>query len=1259
MECMSFLSYPSFVHKKLDFRPNMNKRIFIQKKELFDVHSRRVTKELQNLATGTDCKVFVIYELFNIAENQSKTAIKEVLADPVTDIVFDSIEKIPLVNRNPNSAYFASEPIPGQHDQRADSAEQSMQLLGIRDVFVKTGFLYVFDDVSENELMKIKDYLINPLEYREKDLNQLLRTEKTNVKPVQTILGFIEFETDALLSLHNDLGLSMGMDDLEFIQKHFQSIQRNPTETELKVLDTYWSDHCRHTTFETEIAEIKFENRFKELLQSTYNYYLKIRKELNISKPIRLMDMATIMGKYLSRTGKVKNLDISEEINACSIVVPIVVDGEEQDWLLQFKNETHNHPTEVEPFGGASTCVGGAIRDPLSGRAYVFQAMRISGSANPLERVEDTIPGKLPQRKITKEAAKGYSSYGNQIGLATTLVREIYDQGYKAKRMEVGFVAGAVKKEWVRREEPSAGDKVILLGGKTGRDGVGGATGSSKTHDGLDLEELSSEVQKGNAIVERKIQRLFRNPVVLSLIKRCNDFGAGGVSVAIGEIARGVNVNLDKVPLKYTGLNGTEIAISESQERMAVVVEAKDAEKFIELSAVENLEATVVAEVTKDEVMQLWWKGEKIVDLDRKFLDTNGVRKQAKASVGDGEDFNPLLEYKNFTKENYFQLLGNINHCSQKGLVEMFDNNVGRSTVLNAFGGKFQDSPEEVSVQKFPTDGFTDAVSMASFGYNPLISRWSPYHGAYYAVMDSVTKIVAAGGDYSEIRLSFQEYFERLRDDAIRWGKPLAALLGSIEAQKQLEIPAIGGKDSMSGSYQDIDVPPTLISFAVCPNITQKIKSSTLQNPGSQLSVLIPNRTSDELLDDENLKKLYDCIFKNNSKIISASTLRFGGLAETLSLMAFGNETGLEIRTGLDLMKYYPAAIVIEHKEQLSMDVELIENIHHIGQTNSTSEFDFNGIKILISAAKVAWKSTFSGLFPEKTIKSETKVYNLPLFSTNGLTKMPFIKNGTSKPKVFIAAFPGTNSEYDSAKAFRREGAETEILVFRNLNEKDIEESVSAYAKAIDNTQIFFIPGGFSAADEPDGSGKFIASVLRNERIKESIYKLMQRNGLILGICNGFQGLIKSGLLPYSKIRVLEEDTPTLTFNEIGRHQVGLVKVRVNNSHSPWLKEMAGKEYWIPVSHGEGRFIADEENLKKLIAQNQIASQYIDLNGSVAAEMPYNPNGSVMGIEGIVSDCGKIYGRMCHPERFEEGLFRNIPNIEVMNIFKNGVEFFK
>jgi len=1203
------------------------------------------------------CKVFVIYDIFNIDENDSKRVEFKIFADPVTDVIYRFLEDAINYSIPYSKNFFATEFLPGQYNQRDDSAEQSLVLMNVNEVTVKSGLFYVFnDDLSSDDLQKVKDYLINPIESREKDLSKMEIPSNPEATEVPIIEGFISADENRLKEVYDRFGLSLEMDDLVFIQEHFKSINRNPTETELKVLDTYWSDHCRHTTFETEITDVKFNSKFNATIQKTFDYYQQIRQELGITKPIRLMDLATIMGKYLSRTGVVKNIDVSEEINACSIVVPIDVDGIEEEWLLQFKNETHNHPTEVEPFGGASTCVGGAIRDPLSGRSYVFQAMRITGAANPLEKIEDTLPGKLPQRKISKEAANGYSSYGNQIGLATTFVKEIYDEGYKAKRMEVGFVAGAVKKEYVRREEPVAGDKIILLGGATGRDGVGGASGSSKTHDGLKLDDLSAEVQKGNAIVERKIQRLFRNPEVLALIKKCNDFGAGGVSVAIGEIARGINVDLDKVPLKYAGLNGTELAISESQERMAVAVEAKDVDLFIALAKEENLQATCVADVTDDETMTLVWKGTKIVELDRKFLDTNGVRKQAKVEVADEEYTNPF-ENKPFNKNEFIAMMQELNHASQKGMVEMFDNNVGRSTILNAFGGKTMDSPEDVSVQKFPTDGFTNAVSIASFGYNPKVSHWSNYHGAYFAVIDSMTKIVAAGGNYSDIRLTFQEYFEKLRNEEVRWGKPFAAILGTIEAQKQFGIPAIGGKDSMSGSYQDIDVPPTLISFAVAPSISEKIVQGTLANTNSKLSVFVPIQKEDYLIDENNAKSIFDFISSlDRENVKSMMTVKFGGIAETLVNMAFGNEIGFEVKTDLDLVKYYPASIIIEHQDELNIPSEIAQNYYVLGQTNETDFFSFNDEEINAKELKQVWKETFNSLFPYKS-NSEIIVEEKDLKAEQ--ISFAFADHKVENPKVFIPIFPGTNSEYDSAKAFRREGALVSTLPFRNLSQQDVEESVEAYVKEINQANILFIPGGFSAADEPDGSGKFIATVLRNEKIKNAIHNLLERDGLVLGICNGFQALIKSGLLPYGKIQDLDENTPTLTFNEIGRHITQLAKIRVNKSHSPWLKGMEGQEFWIPFSHGEGRFVANEEELEKLIDKGQIATQFVDLDGKLAGQMPYNPNGSTFAVEGIVSPCGKVYGRMGHPERYEEGLFKNIPENRYMNIFKNAVAYFK
>lgn len=1235
----------------------MNQRLFIQKKSNFDIISQKTTIELKNLVPTIVCKVFVIYDLFNIDENQLQEVQNKVFVDPVTDNVYKHLSDTLNYSFPDTKNYFATEFLPGQYNQRDDSSEQCLVLMNVENVTVKSGLLYVFNnDLTEQDLQKVKDYLINPIESRVKDLSKMEIPANPEATEVPTIENFISTDQKGLEEIYKTYGLSLEMDDLVFIQDYFKSIQRNPTETELKVLDTYWSDHCRHTTFETEITDIKFNSKFNTTLQKTFDYYQQIRQELGITKPIRLMDLATIMGKYLSRTGVVTNIDVSEEINACSIVVPIDVDGIEEEWLLQFKNETHNHPTEVEPFGGASTCVGGAIRDPLSGRSYVFQAMRITGAANPLEKIEDTLPGKLAQRKISKEAANGYSSYGNQIGLATTFVKEIYDEGYKAKRMEVGFVAGAVKKEYVRREEPVAGDRIILLGGATGRDGVGGASGSSKTHDGLKLDDLSAEVQKGNAIVERKIQRLFRNPEVLALIKKCNDFGAGGVSVAIGEIARGINVDLDKVPLKYAGLNGTELAISESQERMAVAVEAKDVDTFIALAKEENLEATCVAEVTEDDTMTLVWKGTKIVELDRKFLDTNGVRKQSKIEVTDEEYKNPF-ENKSFDKNEFIAMMQELNHASQKGMVEMFDNNVGRSTILNAFGGKTMDTPEDVSVQKFPTDGFTNAVSIAAYGFSPQISRWSNYHGGYFAVIDSMTKIVAAGGNYADIRLTFQEYFEKLRDEATRWGKPFSALLGTIEAQRQFGIPAIGGKDSMSGSYQDIDVPPTLISFAVAPSQANKIVQGTLAEKNSKLSVFVPTQNEDYLLDETNVKAIFDFITSlNQENVKSMMTVKFGGIAETLANMAFGNEIGFAVNTTLDLAKYYPGSIIIEHTEDLTIPTEITQNYHVLGETNNSVNISFNGDEINLNELKQQWKETFNSLFPYQS-NSEEIVEEKDLKVEQ--ICFAFADHKVENPKVFIPIFPGTNSEYDSAKAFRREGAIVKTLPFRNLTQQDVEESVEEFVKEINQANIFFIPGGFSAADEPDGSGKFIATVLRNEKIKNAIHQLLERDGLILGVCNGFQGLIKSGLLPYGKIQELEENTPTLTFNEIGRHITQLAQVRVNKSHSPWLKGMENQTYWIPFSHGEGRFVANDFELEKLIDKGQIATQFIDLEGKLAGQMPYNPNGSTFAVEGIVSPCGKIYGRMGHPERYEEGLFKNIPGNGSMNIFKNAVEYFR
>lgn len=1234
-----------FVVQHLTF--GMNQRIFISKKKNFDSISETIKEQIQDFVQFSNLKVYIIYDLFHLPSHDL-SILSPTLVDPITDQLLLSPPK------QKNCHYFATEYLPGQYDQRADSAQQCLQLLGIEGVIVRSGFMYELRDASPEDLQAAKTFLINPIESREKNLDQLTLPQASKPLQVPIIEGFITKTTEQLKQLHQAFGFSFGLDDLQHIQQHFHQINRNPTQTELKVLDTYWSDHCRHTTFETEITQVKFNTPYQETLQKTYNNYLKIRQELGIKKPIRLMDLATIMGKHLIKTGKLNNIELSEEVNACSIEVMVDEDGTEEPWLLMFKNETHNHPTEVEPYGGASTCIGGAIRDPLSGRAFVYQAMRITGSANPLEPIKNTLPGKLPQKKITTDAAKGYSAYGNQIGVATTLVKEIYHDNYKAKRMEVGFVMGAVKKAWVRRETPKPGDKIILLGGKTGRDGIGGATGSSKVHDGQSLSDLSAEVQKGNAPVERKIQRLFRNEQAIRLIKKCNDFGAGGVAVAIGEIADGVEINLDLIATKYQGLNGTELAISESQERMAVAVDAKDTEQFIELAQQENLQAIVVASVTNNNRVQMSWQGNTIVDLDREFLNTNGVNKTTKLIIEQSPIPNPI-QAKAFNQPAYLQMLKNLNHTSQKGLVEMFDSNVGRSTVLQPMAGKYQDTPEQVSVQKLPTNNNTQTVSMASYGFNPKLTEWNPYFGSYYAVIDSVTKIVAAGGAYQDVRLTFQEYFERLDQDPKRWGKPFAALLGTIEAQQQLGIAAIGGKDSMSGSYQEIDVPPTLISFAVCPSKLNKIRSSCLQHTDSKLYLFIPKQKKDLLLDGDILKAGFEFLHQTN-KVLSARAVEFAGLSETLSLMAFGNEIGFDLNTQLPKNQYLVGAIVLETKHDFDAPVGLKDNLLPIGKTNTTKEFNFGDFVLGIELAKQHYKKTLQPIFPESKPSDFNSITCKTVKKTPKATALASQK--TKHPLVVIPVFPGTNSEYDSAKAFNQQGATSKQIIIRNLNQQWLDSSISDFCESLNKAHILFIPGGFSAADEPDGSGKFMASFLRNQQVRQSVSELLQRKGLILGICNGFQALVKCGLLPHGKIADLDEDSPILYHNNIGRHVAQMVKIKVVNDWSPWLSGMQDKEFWMPVSHGEGRFMASKQQINQLFANGQVATQYVDFNGNPTQNMPFNPNDSFCAIEGITSPCGLIYGRMGHPERVEQGLFKNIPNIEPMNIFKNAVDYF-
>ena len=1227
------------------------KRIFVEKRGIFDVESPKIFSEIKTIVPHIqDVKVYNIYDLFGIEENELNKVIFNTFVDPVVDI---------LHTENPaKDLHFATEFLPGQYDQRADSAQQCIALLTENENSkVRSGKLIELFGITENEVEKIKNHLINKVESQEKDLSKLEIPAEETPDPVIIHEGFIDFSTDELKNFYHQHGFALGFDDLEFIQNYFKSENRNPSETELKVLDTYWSDHCRHTTFETALTDIQFNGAFQETLERIFNDYLEKRKFLGReAKPISLMDLATVCARYFHKTGKLENLVVSDEINACTIEIEAEFDGKKEPWYLLFKNETHNHPTEIEPFGGASTCLGGAIRDPLSGRAFVYQAMRLSGAANVLEHVSETLPGKLPQRTITKQAANGYSSYGNQIGLATTLVNEIYHDGYKAKRMEVGFVVGAVKKDWVRREKPEAGDLVILLGGATGRDGVGGASGSSKVQDETSIHTLSTEVQKGNAVEERKIQRLFRNPDVTTLIKKSNDFGAGGVSVAIGEIADSLEINLDILPLKYEGLNGTELAISESQERMAVVIDAKDKDRFIKFCEKENIKAVEVAKVTDSGRMQMFWQGNKIVDLSREFLDTNGCAKSQNAEVSHLQN----IENQNikFTEENFLQALSNKNTASQKGLAEMFDASVGGTSVAMPFGGKYQETEMEGSVQTLPVLNAEniETVSLASWGFDGEISSQNSMVGAANAVVESVVKIVAMGGKYQNIRLSFQEYFEKLGNQPEKWGKPLASLLGAYDAQMNLELAAIGGKDSMSGSFQDINVPPTLISFACANGEKKNIISPELKKAGNKLYFFQHVPQENGLPNYENLKKVFDDIHENiqSGNMVSVKTVKDGGVAVSLAKMSFGNQLGAEI--SLDesfLLNKNIGSLIIESTSELNNDLFQL-----IGEVKADKNLIINDLKITISSLFEVWKGTFEGLFP--TVEKEKILVELDeKFNATKAETITIRKHGIAKPRVFAPIFPGTNCEYETQNAFRKEGAEVASLPLINLNHQLLNESLDAWISQINQSQILVFSGGFSAGDEPDGSAKFIVNVLKNEKMKNAVHELLNRDGMILGICNGFQALVKSGLLPYGEIRDLDENSPTLAHNAIGRHISQMVDVKVVNDHSPWLKGMKDQVFTIPISHGEGRFMASEEVIKELYENGQIATQYIDFEGKIAHGMPFNPNNSLFGIEGIASKSGKIFGRMGHPERFSEGLLKNIPTANYHNIFKNGVEYFK
>ena len=1249
------------------------KSIFVEKKEGFNVEGKSLLEDFKtNLRVESLENVRVVnkYILGKVNEEDYKKSLYSVFSEKTVDNLYE--EKIPMDNEE---IAFAVEYLPGQYDQRADSASECYALLTAGErIEVKTAKVIILKgNLKEEEVQKIKHYYINPVDSREVDVySKELLSGLEDPADVEIINGFIQKNDEEIASYHKELGLAMSVNDLLMIRDYFKNEERNPSITEIKVIDTYWSDHCRHTTFSTAIENVEIEEgKLNNPLIKSYNAYLKSRDFVYGKETTRdenLMDIAVIVMKEMRKKGLLEDLDVSEEINACSINVNIETDKGNEEYLVMFKNETHNHPTEIEPFGGAATCLGGAIRDPLSGRTYVYQAMRVTGAADPTVEIDETLNGKLPQRTIVLGAAHGYSSYGNQIGLATGQVSEIYHPNYVAKRMEVGAVIAAAPKENVVREEPKASDLVILLGGRTGRDGIGGATGSSKEHTEESINTCGAEVQKGNPPTERKIQRLFRNEKVAKMIKRCNDFGAGGVSVAIGELTRGLDINLDMVPKKYEGLDGTEIAISESQERMAVVVNKEDAKEFISLSAEENLEAIVVAEVTDTERLRMFWRGEKIVDLKREFLDTNGARQTTDVKVELPKEYPLAVDEEVNVKERWMKTLTELNVASQKGLVERFDSTIGSGTVMMPFGGKYALTPAEGMAAKIPVlNGESKDATLMSYGFNPELGMWSPYHMAYYAVIESVTKIAAMGGDYRKIRLTFQEYFERLGNNPSRWGKPFAALLGAYQAQSDLGLPAIGGKDSMSGSFGQLDVPPTLVSFAVAVEKASKIVSNELKKVGSKLVLLMAEKNDDYILNVETFKNNLEALYKltSNKKVLSASTVRFGGIAETLSKISFGNKIGIKFnglsKEELFGLNYGSVIVEVAADEDLNKAFEGC-NYKVIGETIEkpviiSEEYDFTfNIDDLINV----YEKKLSTVFKIETEKSQESVPEIKVEEKKIiLPSSPSIK--TAKPRVIIPVFPGTNCEYDCNRAFTKAGAETTELVFKNYSKNALLESIEALEKQIRESQIIMIPGGFSAGDEPDGSGKFIATIFRNERIKDAVNDLLKnRDGLVLGICNGFQALIKLGLVPYGEIVDIEEDMATLTYNNINRHMSSIIRTKITSNKSPWFSEVnVGDIHNVAISHGEGRFIANEELLRQLITNDQIATQYVDLEGNVSLDMPFNPNGSVLGIEGITSPDGRVLGKMGHSERIGEDLYVNVPGNFDQKIFESGVKYFR
>lgn len=1229
----------------------MNYRVFVKKKEAFQVESASLFHELKqnlNLAGLQSVLMYNVYDVFHGDEHDMELLKEKVLSEKVTDEVSDEIDL-------KGKTFIAYECLPGQYDQRADSAQQCLMLLNNKqDVVIKSGRIVILEgSIAEEEIQAVKKYLINPVEMREKDLAVLGYEEDVEIEPVPVLIGFRDLDEAGLEALRSEQGLAMTLADVLHIQKYFkEDEQRDLTLTELKVLDTYWSDHCRHTTFETILQNVKIEaGSLQDTIQKAYDLYLKLRNDVHDNKKVMtLMDMATIAGKYLRKTGKLDDMEISDEINACSVEITVDVDGEDQQWLLMFKNETHNHPTEIEPFGGASTCIGGAIRDPLSGRSYVYQAMRITGAGDITKDIKDALANKLPQSRISKGAAAGYSSYGNQIGLATTYVKEIFNDGYVAKRMEVGAVVGAAPKENVVRKKPETGDIVVLIGGSTGRDGVGGATGSSKEHNDTSLTKCSSEVQKGNAPIERKLQRLFRNPKATKLIKKANDFGAGGVSVAVGEIADGLKIDLDKVPVKYSGLSGTELAISESQERMAVLIEADKFEEFKQLAYEENLDSCIVAVVSEERRLVMSFHGEEIVNISRDFLDTNGVRGLQDVLIREGlSDTDPFHSEVTSIEEN----LKKPNVASQIGLAEMFDASIGKSTVLMPFGGKYQLTETEGSVQKLPVFGFTNTCSIMTHGYHPKLSLYSPYLGASYSVVEALARVTAMGGNFETCRLTNQEYFERLHADPEKWGKPMQALLGLIEAEMAFETPAIGGKDSMSGTFNDISVPPTLITFAVTTEKTEHIISPEFKASGNHIYYIKHTPQDNKTPNYEELKanfaKVRGLIHKG--VICSAATVKFGGLAEALCKMSFGNKIGAEVKTSENVFDLSIGSLVVESSEAIHDEAFVL-----LGKTTAADTICINDECITINKAIAAWCERYNTIYP-MTVDQEEGVIETPEYTAN---KRVTVKQTIDKPKVIIPVFPGQNCEYDTKQQFERAGAEAEIYVFNNLNVESIERSLKELSEKIASAQILMVVGGFSSGDEPDGSGKFIANVLSNPSVNKAVQTLLEHDGLILGICNGFQALIKSGLLPYGDITKLSEKSPTLFRNNINRHVSHVATTKITSNKSPWLSSFEpGQGHSIAMSHGEGKFVVSDEVAKQLFENGQVATQYVDLDGNPTMNGAYNINGSKYAIEGITSADGRIFGKMGHSERYEDGLFKNIDGDKYQNIFQNGVNYFR